>query len=194
MVIMETLRAGDLRLQIIHDEDACSPRDEYCDYESIMAIPRGKYDYLGDGSQHELCVEILSKRDDDGMNADEIEVWLNTRFGTVLPLYVYDHSGISIRTFRHGQHAGWDCSMVGWFVHPLADKEELLERELDTYDDYVTGNCYGYNLTRMETCDKGHEHEADEVGSCWGFLGDDYEKSGLMDYARSDGWPEEVSE
>lgn len=38
----------------------------------------------------------------------------------------------------------------------------MLEAEVQSYDLYLTGQCYGYRCLKDE----------DEVDSCWGFLGD----------------------
>ncbi len=78
-----------------------------------------------------------------------------------------------------GFHCPWDSGQVGWIhvdlaairedhgcqrVSPaLRRKVEELRQEVSTYDDYLTGNCFGYVL---ETRD------GEEVDSCWGFIGD----------------------
>lgn len=89
------------------------------------------------------------------------EVWefINER-AIVMPLYLYEHSVVSIstRTF-HGraQHALWDSGQVGWIYVTHEDVEaeygdlseesldrarELLSAEVDTYDMYVRGEVY----------------------------------------------------
>lgn len=93
----------------------------------------------------------------------------------MLPLYLYDHSGLTIRTAPFS--CPWDSGQVGWIY---ADKEmmekeygavtpetiartmEVLEREVEAYDYYLTGQCYGFQLFEG----------AQEIDSCWGFLGD----------------------
>jgi len=37
-----------------------------------------------------------------------------------------------------------------------------LESEVNTYDNYITGNCYGFQLYK----------DGEQIDSCWGFLGD----------------------
>lgn len=58
--------------------------------------------------------------------------------------------------------------------------EASLKLEVETYDEYLRGKCYGYVLSKVLTCDHGHEHE-EELDSCWGFLGDDFETNGVLD-------------
>lgn len=93
----------------------------------------------------------------------------------ILPLYLYDHGGITISTGSFG--CPWDSGQIGW-IYATADivrseygdtskknretARALLESEVQTYDLYLTGQCYGYRCLEDE----------DEGDSCWGFLGD----------------------
>lgn len=76
-----------------------------------------------------------------------------------LPLWIYDHSGISIST---GKQCSWDSSFVGLiFVEKdfylaqtcLKDEEgwkekakEMLKGEVETYSDFLEGNVYQWTL------------------------------------------------
>ena len=95
-------------------------------------------------------------------------------YSVILPLYLYDHSGITMNT--SGFSCPWDSGQVGWIyadynmikkeygeVTPetLERAKALLESEVEEYDYYLTGQCYGYKL---------YEGDA-EIDSCWGFLG-----------------------
>ena len=89
----------------------------------------------------------------------------------ILPLYLYDHSGITMNTT--GFSCPWDSGQVGWIY---ADKEmiereygkitpeilekvrQVLESEVKEYDYYLTGQCYGFQLFKEDV----------EVDSCWG--------------------------
>ncbi len=101
-----------------------------------------------------------------------------------LPLYLYDHSGITMSTTAFS--CRWDSGQVGIiFVTKKAIREEYkwdkinkarvakilsyLQREVKEYDQYLTGDVYGYTT-------------GDD--SCWGFYGHDHEKSGLLEYAK----------
>lgn len=113
-----------------------------------------------------------------------------------LPLYLYDHSGITMNTtgFRHCDGAGWDWGQVGviyvtkahirkeygWKYITKARAQKILDilrNEVQTYDDYLTGEVYGYSI-------KDSINKKEET-SCWGYYGSDHEKSGLMPDARS---------
>lgn len=97
------------------------------------------------------------------------------RKNVILPLYLYDHSGITMNT--RGFHCPWDSGQVGCIYASYdevkenygscssenVDKaHELLQGEVETYDYYIRGNCYGFTL----------ECDGEEIDSCWGFLGD----------------------
>ena len=100
---------------------------------------------------------------------------------TILPLYLYDHSGITISTGPFS--CNWDSGQVGWiFVSKDKVKKEgidetkvgeYLKGEVETYDRYIRGDVYGYRIYEVTTCNLGHDHEED-LDSCWGFYGEDY--------------------
>ncbi len=81
----------------------------------------------------------------------------------------------------------WDAGVVGWgyvtrkgaeamgckpgekFTHPRTKEIKAYDREffeaaivgeVQTYDDYLTGSCYGYQVL---------DEDGDHVDSCWGF-------------------------
>ena len=194
-------------IKIIHDPDIESPRDwdnlgtmacwhrrytlgdEQPSESWPLYLARLVNDlYQDDYKAHRLYREAGESWDDlYGMSESWIEHrWLDdsgqlldaiSMKAVILPLYLYDHSGITMNTT--GFHCPWDSGQVG-VVH--ADLEstrkeygrkrvtralrervaEQLRREVAVYDDYLTGNCYGYVV----------EKDSEEVDSCWGFLGD----------------------
>ena len=96
----------------------------------------------------------------------------------LMPLYLYDHSGISI-SCSHGYpyNDRWDAGQVGWIyvsydevqrcygeVTPetIAKAEQCMETEVSEYDSYLRSDCYGYTI----------EKNGEEVDSCWGYIGD----------------------
>ena len=98
-----------------------------------------------------------------------------TECAVILPLFLYDHSGITMNT--SGFSCPWDAGQVGWIyasredikeefgeVTPetLEKTKEILQSEVKEYDYYLTGQCYGFKLYQG----------AEEIDSCWGFLGE----------------------
>lgn len=129
----------------------------------------------------------------------------------ILPLYLYDHSGISMST---GQFAcPWDSGQVGWIIcdsetikrefngdRDLA--EQCLESEVSTYNDYLTGNVYGFIVEgrdvcaedaccaacdKFDTCDPDDDDAGwEDVDSCFGFFGPDPRVNGMAEHLGSD--------
>jgi hypothetical protein len=113
----------------------------------------------------------------------------------VLPLHLYDHSGISMQVGSF--HDPWDSGQVGWiYATPEAIKEnfmceeitdeireratQVLQSEVKTYDQYLRGATWGYEAVKLVQCDQGHQHE-EHLDSCWGFFGDNLEETGIPD-------------
>jgi hypothetical protein len=155
-----------LRVSIFYDPDAESPRTT-CDNLSTMVCKHRRYN-LGDKDAEDPPEDALA----------------------VLPLYLYDHSGLSIST--GGFSDRWDSGQVGWaYVTAESAKamgcvgerwdlnehgnrvlvgtwdraalEESIRGEVREYDDFLGGRTYGYTV---ET--RSGEH----VSSCWGYVGD----------------------
>lgn len=111
-----------------------------------------------------------------------------------LPLWLYDHSGISIscgeRTYPYDDV--WDSSCIGWIVMLKKDMKDLpgvnennwkriadkiMKGEVLVYDKYLTGDVYGYKLLSKE--DETSEWE--EISSCWGFYGSNIWSNGIVE-------------
>lgn len=111
-----------------------------------------------------------------------------------LPLYLYDHSGITMNT--GGFNCPWDSGCVGVIV---CDRETIkrefngdeekayaaLRVEVETYDQYLTGDVWGFIAEEREVDDdsdldddEGWEH----VDSCFGFYGSDPKTNGMADH------------
>lgn len=74
-------------------------------------------------------------------------------------------------------------STYGVMSRPLTDETwrkraiEVMEGEVEVYDQYLRGEVYGYTLYEQE------EDEWVEQESCWGFYGDDLLENGIADDA-----------
>lgn len=98
--------------------------------------------------------------------------WAKTVHGArvVLPLYLYDHSGISMRAGTFGTRPGypydcqWDSSMVGIIFDSTETREECgwekktddeieaeLRQEIEIYDVYLRGDVRYYSVEDSET-------------------------------------------
>ena len=95
--------------------------------------------------------------------------------GVVLPMYLYDHSGITMSVNEFS--CPWDSGQVG-FIYMTTEKikEEFsgdedkakacLLSEVKEYDQYLTNDVWGYRIIEDQT--------DEEMESCWGFFGEDY--------------------
>lgn len=118
-----------------------------------------------------------------------------------LPLFLYDHSGISMSCGPFS--CPWDSGQVG-FIYitrekarhecnsgdksfpqirntPMGDREfasldELakyyLQSEVEVYDQYLQGDVYGFVLL---------DEHGEEEESCWGFFGHNWRTNGMAD-------------
>jgi hypothetical protein len=177
MIVEQFEHAG--RAVMIHTEDyPSSPRD-WDNLGTMVCWHRG-YD-LGDVQWTDSGAEI------EGRTIDNPKValrYLRMMHGAeVLPLGLYDHSGISMY-IGGGPHtfdsAGWDSGTVGFVYVTRAqivaeygdDSPESREQaraalvsEVETYDMYLTGDVYGYTV---------EDEAGNMLDSCWGFYGSEY--------------------
>ena len=116
----------------------------------------------------------------------------------ILPIYLYDHSGVTIST------GPWQCifdsGQVGYIIcdNETIDREfngdrqlaqKCLKAEVSTYDDYLTGNVYGFIVEETDETDEDGEpvwDDAEELDSCWGFFGSDVRTNGMAEHLGSD--------
>ncbi len=110
----------------------------------------------------------------------------------MLPVYLYDHSGITMSTAPFGDR--WDSGHVGWiyvdrtmFMRETGNLApdwrtsavEMLRDEVNVYRKYLGGDCYGYTLYRWNREECSWDDTED---SCWGFYGSDIEENGIADH------------
>lgn len=117
-----------------------------------------------------------------------------------LPLYLFDHSGITMSTTSFNDR--WDSGQVGWIY---IDKEtilsqrskfkndkdhlikfternwregayQILKKEVKIYDMYLQGQVYGAVIEEYDPTSK----EFDEIDSCWGFYDDSYDEEEIL--------------
>jgi hypothetical protein len=180
MTIAETVEYKGHTIEVHYDEFGESPRGLECALGTMLCFHRNYA--LGD--KHNF-----SASDFEGW--DDMKDYLYRREDAVvvLPLYLYDHGGITMRT---GPFAcQWDSGQVGFiFISKEtllkeygSDTEEtrktaerVLRGEVETYDRYLTGQVYGFTVEGPDCND-----------SCWGLYEDvDYvveEAKGYIDAA-----------
>lgn len=182
---VETFEHKGVTVEIHYDDDPINPRREY-DNVGEMICFHNRYD-LGDKHSFKDPEQFLLSLIDE----DEYEAWcdalpvpltdddrrvnfrkaraelmgrVENAVAVIMPLYLYDHSGLTISTGSFS--CPWDSGQVGWIycTEEQVQKEwggdvdkarEYLEGEVETYDQYLTGQIYGYVV---------------EDESCWGYF------------------------
>ena len=170
------------KLEIFDDLNPCSPR-EFDNLGTMVCFHR-RYN-LGDET------ELKSS---DFSSWEELENYLYKEKNALIaiPVFMYDHSGLWINTT--GFSCPWDSGQVG-YIYISKEKvrreysckriskklkemiREMLCSEVDLYNDYLSGNVYGFTLTDKEN--------AEEIDSSCGFYGTDYIENGIFDYVSS---------
>ena len=161
----------DFVISIDYDWDPINPRE--WDNFGTMACFHNKYT-LGD--KHDI-------ESPDFSSWSEVRDYIEADLGglVILPLFLYDHSGVSMSVGApRAQHASWDSGQVGFIyctdgdmvangITDLDQAEALLRGEVDAYNRYLTGDLYTYRIERQVSCDSCHHTSADFVDSCSGW-------------------------
>lgn len=159
-------------LEVYYDDSSENPRN--WDNLGKMVCFHDKYD-LGDkcsndykGFSNWTEVEAAIRRDYD--------------IGVIMPLYLYDHTGLAISTAPF--HCPWDTRRIGFIFTTKEDirkeygckyvtkkyrerAKEVLLGELKNYEAYVNGDVFGFILK---------DKEGEIIDSCSGFYGLDFKK------------------
>lgn len=160
-------------VKVYQDENPQSPRDN--DNLGSMTFFHNRYN-LGDKHNHtpESFNEFLE------YNSDGI---------VAVKVYGYEHGQLTISTKPFS--CIFDSGVLGYihvskldamkafeqkeWTKELEDKiVKCLEQEVETYDQYLVGDVYGYIV---------FDEDDEEIDSCWGFYGSDINKNGIKDYA-----------
>ena len=173
---IETFDVNGKTVSIYHDDDAQSPRDD------------DNLGYLVCWHRRVLLGDEQIRPSDFGEDLGEVREKLGEERGAalVLPIYIYEHGQITI-TARESVYATypdkeWDAGVVGFIyvdeeaIHQtfgdvtiseemLEKIREVLEGEVAVYDQYLTGDVWGYVI---------EDEEGNDTGSCWGFYGLEY--------------------
>jgi hypothetical protein len=173
----KSIKHENYQLDIIIDDMAESPITAF-DNVGQMVLKHGKYDL-----PNEIDLDF-----DEFMSWNEVYDFLSQKYKFILPVYMLDHSGLTISIKPFGDK--WDSGQIGYIVsnedHTDYGGEtlEILNNEVEIFSEYLEGNCYGFRIT------KGDE----EIDSCFGFYGDDHKKSGLIDSLFEANLPEETKQ
>lgn len=187
--------ATKIEVRIVADSDVESPRE--WDNLGTMVCAHRRYNLGDQGGMREaldliykhLSDKQLNEMEFDASHVPDIEQALEaTGQAIMLPLYLYDHSGITMSTGRFS--CPWDSGKVGFiFVSKekvrseydwkLLNKQRIekiqnyLIGEVETYDQFLRGDVWGFEVL---------DEDGEVKDSCWGFFGSDPLTNGIADH------------
>lgn len=168
----ETFEVDGYTIKIEQDHNPLNPRTEYDNVGKMVCWHR-RYN-LGDEqptrSPDEYLHYMMWEREHrlhgkwvpDDIKEKDLQAYIDKRF-VVLPLYLYDHSGLSMSTGPFG--CPWDSGQVG-FIYVESESKEYddleagLKGEVKTYSQYLQRDVWGYIIEASD---------GETLDSCWGF-------------------------
>jgi hypothetical protein len=183
---METIKHGDYTIEIEQDDFCPNPRED--DNLGTMVCFHGKYN-LGDKHdyrQNDFC----------SWNELEAQIQKDTGGAIILPIRMYDHSGIGLTAnpLNFGTYpwnCPWDSMWVGFIYVSKADirseysiklvtkkvetkVKEILIAEVETYNKWQNGEFYAYSVK---------DKDGKVIDSCCGFYDLEYCKKQAIEMA-----------
>jgi len=166
-------------LKIIQDEyNNNSPR-EWDNLAKMIFF--GEHSHLGD--KHDI-------NSDDYIGWSDLETALHKKYDVacIQKIYGYSHSGLTISTEPFS--CQWDSGVLGFAIITKQDLRANysiknvtnvfrlqgfihIEGEIETLNQYVSGDVYGFQLS---------DSEGEDIDSCWGFYGSDINENGILDH------------
>jgi len=179
MDTIEAITYKGYEINIHPDYHAESPRE--WDELSKLVLFHNRYDL-----PNELNID---HNDFEGW--EDMEAFIEREYNPAIMRRVsmYEHGGIALKL--GAPTCQWDSGYIGFMLVTKDDLREafgikritkqyiekaynIMKAELETYDDYLNGNVYGYTIDGDDCED-----------SLWGFYGYDHEESGLLYEAQS---------
>lgn len=174
----QTIKTENFTLEIMQDTDTESPRE--WDNLGTMVCFHNRYS-LGD--KHDY-----TSNDFNGWADMKKKLAKEHDAAVILPIYMYDHSGITIKTTPFGDQ--WDSGQIGYiFISKKKVREEYnvkrinaklrecvegyLKGEVETYDQFLTGDVYSFSI---------ENEQGDTIDSCGGFYGSNIKENGMLEY------------
>jgi len=176
---IETIKYKNHTIEVFQDENPENPIKEWDMLGEFICWHRD-YD-LGNSERFD--------------NPEEVMEYAKETNSLLYSLYMYDHSGIglSLSNTYYPFNCKWDSCQLGYVLvdRKKALKEysqkiltkklkqkiyDVIQGEVNTYNQYLSGDVYGYNITNRM---------GEEIDSCWGYYGMEYateEAKSIVDY------------
>jgi len=169
--LIKSKRLGDELLEIFQDPDPFNPREN--DNLGKIEMYHRHYTFPHEGGFKDNPDGLI-----EHLNSKEVAV--------KLPIFAYEHGMITISTGnQYPFNDRWDAGQIGYIYATFEDIKknwikkrvskkmieqttEILNSEIEEYDQYLRGEVYGFVLSKLVKCDHGDEHK-EHLDSCWGF-------------------------
>ena len=115
---------------------------------------------------------------------ESLQESIDTDRAVIIPVYAYIHGGIALNT--GGFSCSWDSGQIGyiwctmdrareWMGADVTPERvaESLKAEIESLNVYYTQGAYGFSI---------EDDDGSESDSCWGFIGFDVDKNGILDH------------
>lgn len=185
-------------IKLWQDSDSESPRSEDCANLSTMLSTHTRYNLGDEGALSKIQTEIRESSNYSDKLENDYDfscivtlVELADKLGLIAaqkPLYIYDHSGITIATTPFS--CRWDSGQYGiaYITKEEARKEygikritksvvekleEIIDGEVEDFDVYVRGDIYGFSI---------FDDDDEVTDSCGGFYTSDTKVNGMKDH------------
>lgn len=151
------------QVSLHYDEDAPNPREDIVQFLGSFVMWHRRQNF-SDGGQREKFPTI-----------EDFREFTKTTKCIFLPVYMYDHSGQTIKTTPFS--CPWDSGLIG-YIYVTYEKikeflgvsyitktvisrvKKLLRQEIEELDIWIRGDIFGFVVI-----DENHK----QVDSCWGF-------------------------
>lgn len=178
----ESIEYRGYTIKVMADKSAENPITEW-DGNIEFCCWHSRYD-LGNSKRYGNNLE----------SSEECRDYAKRTKSILLPLYMYEHSGIALSLGReYPFNCRWDSGQLGYilidrqWLHEYFGKKyftkkirarmlEAAENNVKLYNDYLSGAVYGFCVENTD---------GKTIDNCWGFYGYDHKKSGLLEYAES---------
>ena len=190
--VVKEIRIENKILRIYNDTTADDPRS----WDNLAKmIFMGKHKSLGD--KHDFDPQMNFSSRSAFINIGEILVKKHFKDVAIIKaVHLYEHSGTSISTkFEYPYNCEWDSGTVGFAIVTKSDirkdfnvkritkklleqAERILEGEVETLNQYISGEVYRFEVVKTSDYNDIEEHE----DSCGGFYGSDFAENGMTDH------------
>jgi hypothetical protein len=175
-------------IKIYQDDCQDSPGDWGDESIFLVGFHRNFWVTGPNDMKQETAQEIYRQLAGEGDPENQVTAADYIRDYYIFGLEAYIHSGVRLAFRDCGEFPdrGWDVSNVGFvFIKKeiVKDKESASKSAaglIESWNDYLSGNVYGYQITKPKTCEHCGHTEDVFIDCCYGFYGD-YEAGALVE-------------